>query len=582
MDVCDMVDDGTHLTISKASFLAIETDLGAADAVGSVAPLLPLGRRSKLDMESRQSRISLAAATGGTPPPEVDYVSKIFDSAGKIFGKEDPIGKYLEKGGASLALFTAGWSLVSSIFGFGGPSGPSIAMTTINYLDMINTTTFKILAGVTQIQNTLDHVDSELGKLLNITEVNKKILECVTQDTAAKGKIDILANRWRDYTMDGLLHPRNATAEALIMIQKGKQPRKQPADVFGPWADTVLEGINGDEKVYDALSNLHKRLVGDSEKDRPEDGGIIQKCAVAFTSKWRQDISDDPKLLYSFDDRQYFKEIQNLVRYYQLWAARGMHMLQEAYLFRAQRAALNAWVANQAVSGCNTTSPSVNRTMCVIDAELLPPDGPLLCVRLQSAAKRLRERFPDDGNLEDALTYCEELDRVSKDIIDNVYLQQEIAGIPYSWGGAGEGVRLVLGSDVTSRDATVLGKATKTQTEWLVAASPQAFSRNCTDPLVRDSRCPIVGSFDSLSLQSARLNAGYTLGYADNLWLPAGAEVWQRGLRGMQPLTQNAVASLLSIMELGQESLGAVPFANIRDRLWVRSLCGRYRDLFFF
>ena len=46
MDVCDMVDDGTHLTISKASFLAIETDLGAADAVGSVAPLLPLGRRS--------------------------------------------------------------------------------------------------------------------------------------------------------------------------------------------------------------------------------------------------------------------------------------------------------------------------------------------------------------------------------------------------------------------------------------------------------------------------------------------------------------------------------------------------------
>ena len=102
------------------------------------------------------------------------------------------------------------------------------------------------------------------------------------------------------------------------------------------------------------------------------------------------------------------------------------------------------------------------------------------------------------------------------------------------------------------------------------------------DPLVRDSRCPIVGSFDSLSLQSARLNAGYTLGYADNLWLPAGAEVWQRGLRGMQPLTQNAVASLLSIMELGQESLGAVPFANIRDRLWVRSLCGRYRDLFFF
>ena len=53
MDVCDMVDDGTHLTINKVSFLAIETDLGAADAVGSVAPLLPLGRRSKFDIRSR-------------------------------------------------------------------------------------------------------------------------------------------------------------------------------------------------------------------------------------------------------------------------------------------------------------------------------------------------------------------------------------------------------------------------------------------------------------------------------------------------------------------------------------------------
>ena len=69
MDVCDMVDDGTHLLINKVSFLAFETNPGASDAVGGAAQLLPLGRRSKLDNEAiqrRQQSKAVAIAGPGT------------------------------------------------------------------------------------------------------------------------------------------------------------------------------------------------------------------------------------------------------------------------------------------------------------------------------------------------------------------------------------------------------------------------------------------------------------------------------------------------------------------------------------
>jgi len=168
----------------------------------------------------------------------------------------------------------------------------------------------------------------------------------------------------------------------------------------------------------------------------------------------------------------------------------------------------------------------------------------------------------------DVLPICEQLANFVKDIAANTYAQQEYAGAEYSWGKAGEGVRLLLGSDVTTRPVKVAGKATQTKTEWLVPASPGAFFTFCADPFEGD--CPLKGNHDEPF--STFRNDIYPLGFRANLWKPAGPEVWQLGLRGNQPFPADATGdaiSLLSIMETGSEELGAVPFKNIRDRLWV-------------
>jgi len=170
--------------------------------------------------------------------------------------------------------------------------------------------------------------------------------------------------------------------------------------------------------------------------------------------------------------------------------------------------------------------------------------------------------------------FCDSLFKDVREIANNVEMQQKYAGVPYSWGNAGEGVRLVLGSDVTQKPANVVGVATPTKTEWLVPASPGAFAPECADPSnSATSQCRLIGQRDTEYFGSGPSQPkSYPLGYPADFWKPAGAAVWKDGLRGMQPLTgaQGDPASLLSIMETGNEPFGAVPFKGIRDRVWVR------------
>jgi len=216
------------------------------------------------------------------------------------------------------------------------------------------------------------------------------------------------------------------------------------------------------------------------------------------------------------------------------------------------------------VPGCNTTAAGVDRSKCVLDAEQLPPAGPLFCARLMSNSAKLPKNFKKE-----VLPICATLAYVVNKIANNTYVQQEYAGAEYSWGNAGEGVRLLLGSDVTTRPVIVAGKATQTKTEWLVPASPVGFFPGQCD-LLQDYDCALKGNHDE-PFSNFR-NDIYPLGYRATLWKPAGPEVWLLGLRGNQPVAANAsgdAISLLSIMEKGNEWDGAVPFKNIRDRLWV-------------
>ena len=385
-------------------------------------------------------------------------------------------------------------------------------------------------------------------------------------------------------------------------------------------------GENIEFSIENALKTLGDGLLPSetqvgSEFDQP----VIKTCALAILNQW---ALKDPQWKYPFDDRQYFSPINKIVRYYTLWMARGLQMIQEAWMFRAQERALKAWMVYQNVTGCGTNSSSVGRSNCSLDATQLPY-GPLFCVQLKAADKAHPEIGFGRGFFS-ALAACKEFDKSTEKITNYTYELQDYAGIPYSWGDKnGEGVRLVLGSDVLGRNAAIFDPYTTspfyalfkspffavsenlpinqyTRTEWLVAASPNAFfdldcipgnlpgnfsedtrqklqcRANPSDPFGTFGLGSIIGP--SVDLVPGRFNGlfpkGYPLGYQSDLWQPAGSAVWNLGLRGMlapvnpgynpSGYSPNLKIGVLETMERGiNEVMGAVPFANISNREWV-------------
>ena len=449
-----------------------------------------------------------------------------------------------------------------------------------------------------EVQGQITKVGDDIKKFVKNQNIAKACSAALTDADAAA--IELIQRRWDHYTLNNTDGPRFAAMNALKSIQSGSMPNPPPADIYDPWATEVLDELG--VSVEAALSILQKRLLVGAANGAVD--GVIKTCAVWYLTKFQ----DNPDMMFSFDDRQYFSPINNLVRYYTNWMARGLHMIQEAWLFRAQMRALSAWRANQALSGCNMTSSS----KCNFDAQQLPTSGgSSFCAQLQAsqAAKRLTD------NYERALTACERFDQATKKITDYAYELQKYAGIPYSWGGKGEGVRLVLGSDITGRNATIafgtpasrviLNQSTRT--EWLVAASSTAFCGSTCSKINSSGLPDVPGFYEpprpklngqilagplsgppqfliSYFPREVTLGLGYPLGYEADLWEPAGDDVWNFGLRGMSrnqfdtssggkgttrdggPLSGQ---QFIEQMEKGAEWLGAVPFSNISDRQWV-------------
>lgn len=128
-DVCNAIDDATHMTVSGARLLAVETAPGAEAAAGGAAQLLlPAGRRSRSsDTSNVRSQAALTK-----PTDYVDYISKIFGGI-KPFGDaagNAEVKQYAELAGSALGIFSAGYSLVSAIFGLArGPAPPDPTIT---------------------------------------------------------------------------------------------------------------------------------------------------------------------------------------------------------------------------------------------------------------------------------------------------------------------------------------------------------------------------------------------------------------------------------------------------------------------
>ena len=174
-----------------------------------------------------------------------------------------------------------------------------------------------------------------------------------------------------------------------------------------------------------------------------------------------------------------------------------------------------------------------------------------------------------------------------------------------STGGPSEGTRLLLGTDITGVQATVVRNPnsanwadqnlvnTPTQTKYLLAAGAAAFDPNCASPSIPQAQavgCSVLGRFDDTCGTGcgknpqqeqlwANANGGYFGGYPTSMWNPAGGDVWQQ-LRGtltnMIPAdATGANGDTMALLSLNTSVINqgtyAVPF-NMTDRTyWINS-----------
>jgi hypothetical protein len=183
---------------------------------------------------------------------------------------------------------------------------------------------------------------------------------------------------------------------------------------------------------------------------------------------------------------------------------------------------------------------------------------------------------------------CVDRSEFTAKIHNNIVQQIAYMGMPFSNGDAGEGVRLLLGSDITMTPAVLVNDASNPKnqvragtarmttwwcvdvrnyayspitnlleietkqttftsssikTQWLLPASLQAFDARCAHHDVGEADaagCPAVGAFRSCaygcnldSTREVRLPQDkYVLGYWGGNWTVAGGALWEE-LRGL-------------------------------------------------
>lgn len=188
--------------------------------------------------------------------------------------------------------------------------------------------------------------------------------------------------------------------------------------------------------------------------------------------------------------------------------------------------------------------------------------------------------------------------------------QVEIMGQPFSQGSAGQGVRLLIGSDLAPYEALVptdvsdANNQTLTPasfpTRWLLPASLAEFDPRCNSSDVgaaQAANCSLIGTFHSCERgcgldppQEALWDAlpGVLLGMRKDTWTIADGAVW-REIRGMLAgfsyfNNQTGPADTFLMMEGSLSTSYAEPFTGLSDRaFWVvnQSANVRMQDLAF-
>ena len=414
-DACGAIDAGTHLAVSGVRFLA--ADVGEEEGAAGPLPRTLAAEAAGALPAGRRSRSQDGGGSGGIVGfPRIDmggrdfgsFLSSIFESITKIIdlGKKDNLEgpakffSFLGPVSAIAASATCLGILVSTIFG----SEAGVNENT-KYLNEINATTHEILENMRYLNKTLSLIEDQFGGLQ--TQIME--LGCSQAILATDSHLDVIKNRWREYNETTIFGPRFAVEAALADRAAGRPVAVDPSSVHAPWVNRVL-AENGDESLHNALMNLHDRLARE-DLQTSQQLGKIYACANAIEAAFKRKFqvnNGSASRVFSFDDRQLFLSLENLLSYFQIWQARGSQMLQDALTFKAQESTLSAWAANQRVPGCADRSPAsaaaASRDGCVLDADQLPPDPSTLCVRLSS---RSGAALP--ANFATARAWCDRL-----------------------------------------------------------------------------------------------------------------------------------------------------------------------------
>lgn len=270
------------------------------------------------------------------------------------------------------------------------------------------------------------------------------------------------------------------------------------------------------------------------------------------------------------DDRQFYDSISSWLLDKLVIQADGVRMIQDAYLYLAMRAVLERATATNETLNQAMFEPT---SFCSI----------VLTAQRSSALSAGRD-------------FCEQAPNQANQIYDYMVQQLELLGQPLSWGAApGEGVRLILGSEITSVNAQMPDTSNpddvkltsmSNNSTWILAASPGSFDPRCNSPNATHallSNCSLVSRFNCSDGKTKcwdkkvetlidNTAGGTILGVPAELWFPANLDVWSH-IRGA--ITGNIAdtevlygADTLALLEKGDTNL--IPFRQLTDRtFWI-------------
>jgi hypothetical protein len=339
------------------------------------------------------------------------------------------------------------------------------------------------------IQNTLKDIDNKLDKVACGDSINAL--------KSPRSFIDPLYDKY----FSTLLPQVQLYASAGVEL-----PQSTIDDVDG-WVTEVIEGM-------EVKMNLTLSLLAgtDDDGDTTKSLTAIETCGRNFannaiakkqaTNKKNQTLTQPP-----FDDRLVYDQIQKFTTVYLNVAHRAATALTEAHSWQAQKR-YNTALRNYVASSC-----SGNITLCPTFGTI---DMPL---SLGEVCARVKANPVSSLPYKEAGDDCKEIDRIASRVRDATLRTMELLGSPHSWGDTpGEGVRLVLGTDVLAPNTTnPLPDYTK-YSAWLVPASPGAFDPACTFPnATAEAGCSLVGDFDDTT-GATWAHLYYPLGIDAKLW----------------------------------------------------------------